>query len=511
MFDSLSNSFQDLINRIGGQDKINDSNIDGAITELRRQLIESDVSLKAVKLFIQKVRNEALGQKVYSGLKASEQFTKILYDALVERLGGSLDNKINLNNKVSSILLLGLQGAGKTTTAAKLAYKFRSEGRKPLLVPCDLQRPAAVLQLKTLANNAEIDFLDITQGDSYTVSSPLDLVSLAQKYAENNANDVLIFDTAGRLQVDTDLMAELLLLEKSIKPNEKLLVIDSLIGQEAANVADTFHTQIGITGVILTKLDSDTRGGAALSVVEASNQPIKLVTVGEKFEDIEAFYPDRMASRILGRGDLDSLLEKVNAKINEQETLKLEEAVKSGKFNFENFIQMQEMFNKLGNLSSIMNMMGMGALFAKTGLSSRDQSAMVKEREKEFQKSKILIQSMTIEERQNPDLIISHHTSRSRKARLAKGSGFQSSEIDSLVKQFNILSKTFKTIGPMLGLINPQEEVMDPRKVMQKLAPSMNKKQQQAMNQMGLLGANKANKTKTIAKGQKPIVKGFKD
>ena len=328
MFDSLSGKLQDTLQQIRGQDKITEANIDQSLEAIRRQLLEADVSLKAVKLFINRVRKEALEEKVLRGLKPGEQFVKIVYEALVERLGGDASDKhrkvplaqsIGLSPRKDfatsdsasqSILLLGLQGAGKTTAAAKLAYNLKKEGAKPLLVPCDLQRPAAVRQLQILAEQAEVDFLDIfADGDDYKVKSPLELSKLAKEQASQNENDILIFDTAGRLQIDTDLMAELLLLEKQVAASAKLLVIDSLIGQEAANVADSFNTQIGITGVLMSKMDADTRGGAALSVVEATGQPIKLASTGEKLEDLEIFYPDRIASRLLGMGDVLTLVE----------------------------------------------------------------------------------------------------------------------------------------------------------------------------------------------------------
>lgn len=532
MFDSLSNKLQDTLQKIRGQDKISELNIDGTLAEIRRQFLEADVSLKAVKLFTSRVKEQALDEKVLRGVKPGEQFVKIIYEALVERLGGEnvdadKQKKVPVaeilglsekESKLQSILLLGLQGAGKTTAAAKLAYKLKLEGYKPLLVPCDLQRPAAVKQLKILAEQAGVDFVDVIGNDQgYLVASPLELSKLAKEQAEKNSNNIVIFDTAGRLQVDTDLMAELLILEKQVNPAEKLLVIDSLIGQEAANVADTFNTQIGITGVILSKLDADSRGGAALSVVEATAKPIKLASTGEKLEDLEIFYPERIASRILGMGDILSLVERAETQIAEEESKRLEAELMKGNFNYETFLSFQNMIAKLGDFGSIFKMMGMGGMLSQFGIQAADQGALLDQSQVKMRKFKIAINSMTKQERQKPELLSTHISAKSRKARIVKGSGLETADLDKLSSEFTKMSKMFKQIGPMLNMMGSGNEAqstsptMNPMNLMKQMAGGMSSKQQKAMRQAGMIpGAPKAVVVK-IKKGTKPAIKGFRD
>lgn len=514
MFDSLGFKLQTTIQKLRGQKQITENNIDSTLAEIRRELLEADVSLKAVKLFTNRVREQALGSEVLTGVKPGEQLVKIIYDSLVEVLGGKNNeaDKLNLDSKPANILLLGLQGAGKTTTAAKLAFKLKKQNLSPLLVPCDLQRPAAVKQLKILAEQAGVDFLDIIaeDGKSYSATSPLQLAKLAQEQAEKNSNQVLIFDTAGRLQVDTDLMAELLLLERQIKPAEKLLVIDSLIGQEAANVAETFNTQIGITGIILTKLDSDARGGAALSVVEASGKPIKLASVGEKLEDLENFYPDRVASRILGMGDVLSLVEKAEERIAEEESKRLEAELMKGNFNYETFLTFQNMISKLGDFASIFKMMGMGQFFGQFGINPANQDDILEQSAGKLSRFKIAISSMTREERKQPELLSTHPSAKSRRNRIARGSGLEPSDIDKLSSEFGKMSKMFKSIGPMLNMMgtdNNKMPALNPQDMLgQMMGASLNKQQRKAMNAFAPSAP-----VKKIPKGTKPGIKGFKN
>jgi signal recognition particle subunit SRP54 len=533
MFDSLGSKLQDTVQKLRGQDKISEENIDSSLSEIRRNLIESDVSLKAVKLFTSRVREQALGSGVLRGVKPGEQLVKIIHDSLVEVLGGNLEakpdredpqkpalksvlDKLDLNSDPSSILLLGLQGAGKTTTAAKLAYKLKEKGKKPLLVPCDLQRPAAVHQLQILATQAEVDFLDITKdsSDKYIVSSPLELVKLAQEKAKESSCDVLIYDTAGRLQIDSSLMAELLILEKQVKPNEKLLVIDSLIGQEAATVAQSFNTQIGLTGIVLTKLDSDTKGGAALSVVEATQKPIKLASVGEKLGDLENFFPDRMASRILGMGDVLSLVEKAEEKISEEESKKLEAELAKGNFNYDTFIGFQNMLSKLGNFSSVFKMMGMGGMLKNMGLGTADQNAALEQGQEKMSRYKIIISSMTKQERLKPELLSTDSSAKSRRARLASGSGVKDVEVSSMTAEFNKMAKIFKQIGPMMSMMqgggDGAQMQLNPMDMLGQMMGGMNKKQKKALQMSGMAGALKAPKAKIKSKKSgKPSIKGF--
>lgn len=534
MFDTLSGKLQDTLQQIRGQDKITEANIDESLELIRRQLLEADVSLKAVKLFVNRVRNVALDEKVLRGVKPGEQFVKIVYDALVERLGGdasdkqekvplaqsiglSLDRDSATTDSTSqSILLLGLQGAGKTTAAAKLAYNLKKEGAKPLLVPCDLQRPAAVRQLQILAEQAGVDFLNVIASDNeatqnYIVKSPLELSKLAKEKAKENGNNILIFDTAGRLQIDTDLMAELLLLEKQVAASAKLLVIDSLIGQEAANVADSFNTQIGITGVIMSKMDADTRGGAALSVVEATGQPIKLASTGEKLEDLEIFYPDRVASRLLGMGDVLTLVEQAEEKIAEEESKRLEAELLKGNFNYETFMGFQNMISKLGDFGQIFNMMGMGNMLSQFGLKSADQASLMSQSQAKMRKFKIIINSMTPQERKQIELLSSDPTAKSRWARIVRGCGLDQSDLEQLVKEFEQMSKTFKQIGPLMGMMQQNGGQIDPRQLMGQMAgASMSKKQQKAMKAQGMLPGKVRAVGKKAKKGTKPSVKGFR-
>ncbi len=513
MFDSLGLKLQDSLQKLRGQKTITEKNIDDALAEIRRSLLEADVSLKVVKLFTARVREKALGSEVLTGIKPGEQLVKIINDELTEILGGS-HQELNLATKPANLLLLGLQGAGKTTTAAKLAYKFKNEGSKPLLIPCDLQRPAAIKQLKILSEQAEVDFFDTNPE-----SKLLDEAKKAMAFAQQNGNDILIFDTAGRLQVDTELMAELFLLEKLIKPAEKILVIDSLIGQEAASVADTFNTQIGLTGIILTKLDSDSRGGAALSVVEATGKPIKLASVGEKLEDLEAFHPDRMASRILGMGDVLSLVEKAEQRISEEESKRLEAELMKGNFNYETFMTFQNMMSKLGDFSSMFKMIGMGNMLSQMGLQVPNQDDLAEQSEKKFSKYKIVINSMTKQERRKPELLSSDASAKSRRARITRGSGMQESDISQLTAEFNKMAKMFKNLGPMLAMMQgggdapgAQAPQLNPMDMMGQMMGGMSKKQQKAMRASGMVPAKTKNKdVKKLKKGGKPGVKGFKN
>jgi signal recognition particle subunit SRP54 len=498
MFDSLSNKLQGTLQTLRGQKQITEANIEATVSEVRKVLLESDVSLKAVKLFIQRVREQALGSEVLRGIKPGEQFIKIIHNELSNLLGGKsqgkkLDEILNIQNKPSSILMLGLQGAGKTTASAKLALRLQKENYKPLLVACDLQRPAAIKQLQILAEQAGVDCFALPEA-----ARSLDLAKVALDYAQKQNYDVLIYDTAGRLQVDTDLMAELLLLERNIKPSEKLLVIDSLIGQEAANTAETFNTQIGLSGIILSKLDGDSRGGAALSIVEATQKPIKLASTGEKLEDFENFYPERMASRILGMGDVLSLVEKAEEQIKAEEAEKLEAELMKGNFNYETFLAAQKMMANLGNFSHVFNMLGMGSMLKQFGLSADDQEALLEQGQSKITKFKFAINSMTKAERRKPDLLSQDRTAKSRQERICKGSGLKASDISQLVSEFKKMQNLFKNIGPMLSMMQGGSMETPPRDMMSLLprgfSDQLRGKPAQAQ----------------IKKGTKPSIKNFR-
>ena len=404
------------------------------------------------------MEEEARGEKVLRGVKPGEQFIKIINDSLIEILGGDpseadekeISTDLNINVKkgeLNSIMLLGLQGSGKTTSAGKLASRMKEQGFKVLLVPCDLQRPAAIKQLEILAGDAGVDFLQIPETQDL-----LHVGKLAQEQIKANEIDLVIYDTAGRLQLDNDLMAQLLLFEKMIKPKEKLLVVDSLIGQEAANVSKAFDMQIGVTGVILSKLDSDTRGGAALSIAEAIKKPIKLASVGEKLDDLENFYPKRIASRILGMGDVLSLVEQAQRKIEEEESKRLEAELMKGNFNYETFLTAQNMMNKIGDMGSIAKMMGMGSLMKQMGLNSSQQDDLLEQSKTKMARFKSAISSMTKKEKLNPILLFSDASAKARKQRIAKGSGLELNTVDQMVSEFNKMSKMFKSMMPMMQM-----------------------------------------------------------
>ncbi|NQY81311.1 MAG: signal recognition particle protein [Candidatus Caenarcaniphilales bacterium] len=538
MFNLLTDKLQDSIQFLSGQSKITEENIDSTIQDIRKALLEADVSLSAVKLFISRVEEEARGEKVLRGVKPGEQFIKIINDSLIEILGGDpsepetsetkeISTDLNINVKqgeLNSIMLLGLQGSGKTTSAGKLAARMKEQGFKVLLVPCDLQRPAAIKQLEILAGDAGVDFLQIPETQDL-----LHVAKLAQEQIKEKEIDLVIYDTAGRLQLDNDLMAQLLLFEKVVKPKEKLLVVDSLIGQEAANVSKAFDMQIGVTGVILSKLDSDTRGGAALSIAEAIKKPIKLASVGEKLDDLENFYPQRIASRILGMGDVLSLVEQAQRKIEEAESKRLEAELMKGNFNYDTFLTAQNMMNKIGDMGSIAKMMGMGSMMKQMGLNSSQQEDLLEQSKTKMARFKSAISSMTKKEKLNPILLYSDASARSRKQRIAKGSGLETGTVDQMVSEFNKMSQMFKSIMPMMQMfqgggtgdtapanpLNPaggmdlgaMQNMMDPMQLIQNMG--LNKKQKKMMEQMDPKFSLKKTASKT-KKGQKPKVKGFK-
>ena len=450
MFNQLSDNLQNIFKSLRGQSRITEENIDIAIREVKRALIDADVSLRAIKTFTNKVREKAIGQEVLKGVSPSQQFIKIINDELAYLLG-SEQKELNLSQSPSVILMLGLQGAGKTTTCAKLAKLLKKKGNNPLLVPLDLKRPAAIEQLQILGKQVDVTVYDIPDAVRALHATP-QLVEDAINRAKQNNHDIVILDSAGRLQIDTEMMAELLLIDRVIQPVEKLLVIDSMIGQEAANIAAAFDTQIGITGIVLTKLDGDARGGAALSVVEETQKPIKLIGVGEKLDALQEFYPDRMASRILGMGDVLTLVEQAQEKIQEDEVKDLEKKLLSD-FNFESFLQMQNMMGKLGNFSSLFNMLGMQGLFGQMGVNvnKETQEKMLSEGEVKMKKFKVAIQSMTKEERVKPKILTP-----SRMRRIAKGSGQRERDIDKLVNEFNKMKKVMDNIKPLMGMMQGQ-------------------------------------------------------
>jgi len=433
MFDSLSEKLQEIVRKTSGNANLTEDNMQEAIREIRRALLGADVSLNVVKAFITNVKEKAEGEAVLKSVKPSEMLIKIVNDELVELLGK--ENKpLNLTTNPSIIMMLGLQGSGKTTSSAKLALKLKKDGSNPLLVGCDIYRPAAIEQLKILADEIKADFYTL---DTKNV---LEIVKSAINYAKEHNNNILILDTAGRLQIDTEMMAELLLIDRSFSLNEKLLVIDSMTGQEAVDIAANFNEQLGITGVILTKLDGDTRGGAALSVSYSIKKPIKLVGMGEKIEPLEPFYPDRMANRILGMGDVVTLVEKAQKAFDEESAKKLEESMLKNTFSFEDFVKIQKQMKMLGSLDSILGMLPI------PGLKKDDRQKISHEGEKQFKRIEVMISSMTPEERKNPDLL-----NYSRKKRIAAGAGVSLDEFNKFVQQFEVMRKMMKGFGGLMG------------------------------------------------------------
>lgn len=427
MFDSLSDKLQEIIRKTSGTDKLTEDNMSDALREIRRALLEADVNLRVVKSFVSSVREKAEGEKVVQGANPAQQLIKIVNDELVTLLGGH-NEPLKLDGHPSIIMMLGLQGSGKTTSSAKLAVKLKKEGKNPLLVACDVYRPAAIAQLKTLGQQ--------TKTEVYTDEGSKDVKSIAQNaiaYAKANGFNVVILDTAGRLQIDTEMMAELLILDRLLQPQEKLLVIDAMTGQEAVNVAENFNAQLEITGLVLTKLDGDSRGGAALSVVYCTKKPIKLTGVGEKIDALQDFYPDRMATRILGMGDIVSLVEKAQENFDAKQAAELEKKMRKAEFSFNDFLNMQKQMKNLGSMDQILGMLPI------PGLKKDDRQTIANEGEKQLKKIEAFIQSMTPTERDNPELI-----NTSRKKRIAKGCGMELHEINQFISQFDQMRKMMK-------------------------------------------------------------------
>ena len=433
MFDSLSEKLREIIGKTGSGELTQD-NMQEAFREIRRALLDADVNLRVVKAFISNIKDKAEGEKIVEGVNPSQQLVKIVHDELVELLGH--ENKpLNFSGNPSLIMMLGLQGSGKTTSSAKLAVKLKKEGRNPLLVACDVYRPAAVSQLQTLGKEIENEVFTIPE-----CTDVQRIVREAIEYAGQNGFNTLILDTAGRLQIDTDMMAELLLIDRIFKPSEKLLVIDSMTGQEAVNVAENFDAQLGLTGLVLTKLDGDTRGGSALSVVYCTGKPIKLTGTGEKLNALEDFYPERMATRILGMGDIVSLVERAQDVFDEKKAQELEEKMSKNNFSFNDFLKMQKQMQAFGSMGNMLGMLGIN-------IGKDDRDKISHEGEKQFKRMEVFISSMTPEERSNPDIL-----NTSRKKRIAKGCGMDLAEINAFVKQFEQMRMMMKGMSDMKNM-----------------------------------------------------------
>ena len=423
MLENLGNRFQDIFKKIRGHGKLSETNIKDALREVKMSLLEADVNYKVVKDFTNKISEKAIGTEVIRGVNPAQQFIKLVNDELVELLGGTSSKLTKGLRNPTIIMLAGLQGAGKTTFAAKLAKFLKKQNEKLLLVGVDVYRPAAIKQLQVLGQQIGVDV--------YSEENSKDVVGIAtraiEKAKEINAT-YMIVDTAGRLHVDETLMEELKELKKAIKPQEILLVVDAMIGQDAVNLAESFNNALSVDGVILTKLDGDTRGGAALSIKAVVGKPIKFIGVGEKLNDIEIFNPDRLVSRILGMGDVVSLVEKAQEVIDENEAKSLEEKIKSQKFDLNDFLKQLQTIKRLGSLGGILKLI--------PGMPKIDDLAPA---EKEMKKVEAIIQSMTKEERKKPDILKA-----SRKIRIAKGSGTEVSDVNKLLKQFDQMKSMMK-------------------------------------------------------------------
>ena len=440
-FDSLTEKLQNIFKNLRSKGRLTEDDVKAALREVKMALLEADVNFKVVKNFVKSVQERAVGQDVMSGLNPGQMVIKIVNDELVNLMGSeTTEIKFQPGSQKTVIMMMGLQGAGKTTTTAKLAGKFKLKGKKPLLVACDVYRPAAIKQLQINGEKQGVEVFSM--GDN---QKPANIAKAALEHAEKNGNNVIILDTAGRLHIDEEMMEELQEIKNTVEVHQSILVVDAMTGQDAVNVAENFNEKIGIDGVIVTKLDGDTRGGAALSIKAVTGCPILYVGMGEKLSDLEQFYPDRMASRILGMGDVLSLIEKAGEEIDEEQARKMTEKLKKSQFDFEDYLESMKQMRKMGGLGSIMNMLpglgGMGGL-GKGKMPEIDAD----DAEQKMARVEAIIYSMTIKERQNPDIITPQ-----RKRRIAAGAGVDISEVNKMMKQFEQMRKMMKSFPGMMG------------------------------------------------------------
>ncbi len=433
-FEGLASKLQDTIKKLKGKGKLSEKDIKEAMREVKLALLEADVNFKVVKSFVSRVTEKCSGSEVLQSLTPAQSVIKIVNDELTMLMGGT-ESKINYSDTgITIIMMAGLQGAGKTTMCGKLALNLRKKNKKPLLVAGDIYRPAAIKQLEIVGKQIDIPVFSL--GDKV---NPVEIAKASVKHAKENGNNVIIIDTAGRLHIDEALMEELEGIKSSVNPSEILLVVDSMTGQDAVNVAESFNERLDITGVVLTKLDGDTRGGAALSIREITGKPIKFVGLGEKMNDLEIFYPDRMASRILGMGDILSLIEKAQSAIDEKEAKELGSRMLNQDFNFDDFLTAMNQMKKLGPITKLLEMM--------PGVNTKQLEGVdLSQSEKEMKKVEAIIHSMTAKERKNPSLISS---SPSRKKRIASGSGMTIQQINKLLKDFENMKKMTKQMKSM--------------------------------------------------------------
>ena len=433
-FESLTEKLQNVFKNLRSKGRLTEADVKVALKEVKMALLEADVSFKVVKQFIKAVQERAIGQDVMNGLNPGQMVIKIVNDELVS-LMGSETTEIALRpaGEITVIMMAGLQGAGKTTTTAKIAGKLKAKGRKPLLVACDVYRPAAITQLQINGEKQGVEVFSM--GDK---QNPVNIAKAAIEHAKNQNFNVVILDTAGRLHVDEDMMQELIRIKEEVNVDQTILVVDAMTGQDAVNVAESFNQKVGIDGVILTKMDGDTRGGAALSIKAISGKPILYVGMGEKLSDLEQFYPDRMASRILGMGDVMSLIEKARQNIDEDKAREMEQKIKKATFGFDDYLESMNQMKNMGGISSVLNML------PGLGNKAKDIEGMIDE--KDMARKEAIILSMTPKERANPDLL-----NPSRKKRIAQGAGVDIAEVNRMVKQFDQTRKMMKQMPGMLG------------------------------------------------------------
>ena len=434
-FDSLSDKLQNVFKKLRSKGVLTEDDVKEAMKEVKRALLEADVNFKVVKSFIKAVSDRAVGEEVLKGLNPGHMVIKIVKEEMDKLMGSDVTElKLLPSNEITVIMMCGLQGAGKTTTAAKLAYQFKNKGKKPLLVACDVYRPAAIKQLQI--NGEKVGVPVFTMGDNH---KPLDIAKAAILHAEKNHMNLVFIDTAGRLHVDEDMMDELIELKENVDVAQTILVVDAMTGQDAVNVASTFDEKIGIDGVILTKLDGDTRGGAALSIRAVTGKPILYAGMGEKLSDLEQFYPDRMASRILGMGDVLTLIEKAQAEIDDEKAADMEKRFRKAEFTFNDYLDSMSQMKKMGGFANVLSIMpGIGGAQMKQIEDAMD--------EKKMARIEAIIYSMTPAERGDPNLI-----NPSRKRRIAAGAGVDISEVNRLVKQFEQARKMMKQMPNMMG------------------------------------------------------------
>ena len=430
-FESLTDKLQNVFKNLRGKGRLSEADVKAALKEVKMALLEADVSFKVVKQFISSVQERAVGQDVLGSLSPAQMVIKIVNEELVKLMGSeTTELEQKPGSEITVIMMAGLQGAGKTTTAAKLAGKLKAKGRKPLLVACDVYRPAAIEQLKINGEKQGVPVFSM--GNQH---SPVDIARAAMEHARANSQNVVILDTAGRLHIDEEMMEELQAIKGAVTVDQTILVVDAMTGQDAVNVAGSFNEKVGLDGVILTKMDGDTRGGAALSVRQVTGCPILYVGMGEKLSDLEQFYPDRMASRILGMGDILSLIEKAEAEIDQEKAKELGQKLKKAEFDYNDFLEQMRQVKKMGGMSSILGMM--------PGMS---QIKDVDIDEKAMDRVEAIILSMTPKERSNPGIL-----NLSRKQRIAKGAGVPLSEVNRIVKQFDQMKKMMKQLPGLMG------------------------------------------------------------